>query len=1453
MHKTKLGILFSTSLALILSMITFGDSLHEPEVINAMPAYSYTNSPTNEPKYYQTSTFTGIGSYSQKTATYDRINVESVWSSYRGEKIKVGIIDTGCNLSHDDLNGATISNKSYDVYSNTVGTSKIGDTSGHGTQTASCIAAAINNIGGTGIAPNVELYVIRAVANDNSFPEAYLKSALEYCLKEHVDVINMSIQVYSSSFDYSYVDDMKGATYSGTITGGWTKSKLQTQINKCYQAGIPVIAAAGNYNTTVTSYPAANDHVISVGSTGLNSDTAKAGFSNYGDWIDVVAPGYILGPAANSNTDYVLTGGTSFSSPIVAGAVALYKSKYPSATPDEIEERLKDTCSDVDFSGSGSGQIDVAEFLNNGEGDAWVDATGITLNDAAVEPNDSIQLVPEFSPSNATRQTCYWTSSNTSVATVDVNGVVTGKAVGDATITATSIDGGFTDACRITVGNNIPVQSITISPKTLSLEPGETYTVTATLDPINASDQDYMFESDDEDIATVDVVTGEVTAKAVGTCNIIVHSDYDYDIIDTCSLTVTSSIVSNYYKNITAVDSSGLSAQLHNLMFDTHTYFSSYTDCKTPSIVYQLEPGSNSNYVLDFYTQKDIAKTWGFGNVGTWNREHVWCQSLSKKGNTDTQLYGESGAGSDLHHLRPTESTLNSARNNSPYGVVSSHSSSIEKYSKTTSGATAYLGGWKTGDVFEPLDTVKGDVARIVMYVYTHYATGAGGSTPSGKSSYVGDIRLNRIMQPSTDADAKALLLQWHKADPVDDKERVRNEAAFNIQGNRNPYIDHPEYADIVFGDGTEVVPVTGVSLNKPSTSLYIGQTETLTATVSPNNATNKNVNWSSNNNAVATVDSSGKITAVSEGTATISVKTIDGNYSKSCTVTIKPIAVTGVTLNKSSTSIQVGKYETLTATVSPSGATHKDVTWSSDNNSVATVDQNGKVTAVSVGNATITVTTTDGNYTDRCNVTVTPVLVTSVSVKGNKSSMSVGETFKFNVSVTPSSATDTSVTWYSTNTNVLTVDQTGLVTAVAHGTAEIYAVANDTSQTESNHKSITVNAVLQSISFSGLKTAVEFLSNNGLYIPTVYANYNDSTSVDITNELKTGSSISVDTSVVGNHHIIAKYSTFTVESDVFVTNSGAEQKTETIEGSTTKTTISTKTFYSNGTTKVGNDIFEINSSSTKFESCNSEKGQQIGTAAEPAKTLTIAKRNKLTVSRVVVNASGANNIVGTLKVRAGSTYFTYRGTLSQVNSATASVAAVGDNYVNLTNVATDYVFEGTGKGDVVAEYEQTSSVGLYFKSFEVTTQTTQVQSFDGREQAESWATYFINTTRGSNGPCLKSNETEKIKGLKAIWNDMKTEYDAMEDDGKNAFCDQTTSTLVAECLKHYRYIVDTYGSSGLEDFVVDSSGDHPVLNSSQRLFQHIVTGSTITIAIISVVGIAAIAIYIAYKRKKHI
>ena len=232
-------------------------------------------------------------------------------------------------------------------------------------------------------------------------------------------------------------------------------------------------------------------------------------------------------------------------------------------------------------------------------------------------------------------------------------------------------------------------------------------------------------------------------------------------------------------------------------------------------------------------------------------------------------------------------------------------------------------------------------------------------------------------------------------------------------------------------------ITVSSIKLNQTSATLNVGETIDLTATVSPENATDKTVTWSSSDSGVATV-SDGKVTAVSVGLSTITARC--GNVKSECAVTVSPIEVTSVTLDQTSVTLTAGETVRLTATVSPDNATDKTITWTSSNTSFATV-KNGEVTAVAVGSATVTAKC--GKVKAECTITVKAIDVISVTLNKSSVTLSAGETVQLSVTVSPDNATNKTVTWNSSNTNVATVSN-GNVTALAAGSATITAIADN-------------------------------------------------------------------------------------------------------------------------------------------------------------------------------------------------------------------------------------------------------------------------------------------------------------------------------------------------------------------------------------------------------------------------
>ena len=245
-----------------------------------------------------------------------------------------------------------------------------------------------------------------------------------------------------------------------------------------------------------------------------------------------------------------------------------------------------------------------------------------------------------------------------------------------------------------------------------------------------------------------------------------------------------------------------------------------------------------------------------------------------------------------------------------------------------------------------------------------------------------------------------------------------------------------------------KVIPVTSITIEPTTIEMITGDKVDISATVLPENATDKSVSWTTSNAGVATVDN-GKVTAVAAGTAVIVASTSNGNEA-SCKVTVNDpaIPVENVSLDRTSLELTEGEAAVLTATVFPENATDKSVTWTTSDAGIAAVE-NGTVTAVAAGTAVIVVSTSNGKVAS-CMVTVKEptIFAQIISLDMNSLELTEGETAVLNATVFPENTTDKTVSWATSNAGVATVEN-GTVTAVAAGNAEItVATSNGLSAT---------------------------------------------------------------------------------------------------------------------------------------------------------------------------------------------------------------------------------------------------------------------------------------------------------------------------------------------------------------------------------------------------------------------
>jgi len=238
-------------------------------------------------------------------------------------------------------------------------------------------------------------------------------------------------------------------------------------------------------------------------------------------------------------------------------------------------------------------------------------------------------------------------------------------------------------------------------------------------------------------------------------------------------------------------------------------------------------------------------------------------------------------------------------------------------------------------------------------------------------------------------------------------------------------------------------VLVTDVKLYKTEVTLVlIGDTETLTAKVLPENATNKKISWTSADETIASVDSLGLVTAKGEGQCKITVTTDDFGYTAECVITVPEqplvvIDVTGLRLEESELMLNIGEKKQLNLIVEPENATNKNVTWTTLDYKIATVDKNGVLTANAQGETLVYVTTFNGAIREYCKIVVSAP-VTSVSFRIKNVEIIVGEKQMVTATVFPLDALNRNVAWSSSDGGVAEVEGNGLVFAKSVGTAVI-------------------------------------------------------------------------------------------------------------------------------------------------------------------------------------------------------------------------------------------------------------------------------------------------------------------------------------------------------------------------------------------------------------------------------
>ncbi len=493
----------------------------------------------------------------------------------------------------------------------------------------------------------------------------------------------------------------------------------------------------------------------------------------------------------------------------------------------------------------------------------------------------------------------------------------------------------------------IPVESVEINGGDIIVNMGEEPPViNVTVRPDDATIKDIIYESDNENVVKVDE-KGKITAIGEGTATITVYSKDDHTKSDTITITVKNPVTD----------------------IETDRNIITLNKSDTDKINVSVKPDNATNKLLDFSSDnEDVVTVDNLGNIV----------------------------------------------------AVGEGTATITVKSKDNPAITETV-----------VITVKIPVTEI---------TAADDFTVN-----LGDTK-NVEAKTNNDATNKELIYESSNPDVV----KVDSEGNIVAVGEGSSTItitskDNPEITETV--TVTVKIPAEDIIIEKTDYKLNIGETENISAVIKPDNTTNKGLTYESNNKNIVIVDSDGKITAVGEGTTTITITSEDNpSVTRDVTVTVT-IPVDDVIIAEDNLELEIGDTETLTTIITPENATNKDVSYKSSDESIVIVDENGKITAIGEGVAKITVTLNDdSSKTDVVTVSVKKPHVNVDKVEADRSEIEIeiGETDKITATITPDNATVKDVVFESDDESIVIVDENGNITAVGEGTATIIVKSKD-------------------------------------------------------------------------------------------------------------------------------------------------------------------------------------------------------------------------------------------------------------------------------------------------------------------------------------------------------------------------------------------------------------------------
>ncbi|MGN0443910.1 MAG: Ig domain-containing protein [Acutalibacteraceae bacterium] len=634
---------------------------------------------------------------------------------------------------------------------------------------------------------------------------------------------------------------------------------------------------------------------------------------------------------------------------------------------------------------------------------------------------------PIYTPEYASNKDVKWTTSDSSVASISTNGVLTAAGPGTAIISVKSKDGGYEATCKVHVIQPVSGVSLNKSKYTLTIGVKGSVKLSATVSPAKATTKSVSWKSSNTKVATVSS-SGIVTAKGPGTATITcTTTDGGYKA--TCKITVRQPV--------------------KGIKFSSSKITCYVGQKKSLSVVFTPSNASNKGV-----TYKISDKT-----LGTISEKGVL--TAKKKGTCTITAVSDDGkhkatctlkvvAKVDVQKVNITKSSVTVTKGKTKQLNISftPDNASVKDVKWTSSdksiatvNSKGVVTGKKGGTVTikcQSLDTGVYDKCKVTVYEHVEAITlsATSATVVAGKTKI-----LTAEVSPATASDQS---VKWSSSN----KEVATVSSSGKItalKGGSCKIVARSKDNSSVYAvcKLTVLQPPTKITLSETDIEITRGDKAVLVATVKPKDCFDSTLKWKSSNSSVAKVDSKGVITGVTAGKAVITCSsTVDPSIKRTCNVTVfQP--VTGVKLSAEKLTLTTGRTKTLIATVLPSKASNKKVTFKTSDRDVVKVSSKGVIEAVGPGKATVTVRTEDGFYTAKCVVTVVEPVV-SVKLDYSSTSIALGKTKVLTATVSPKNATNKEVSWRSSNPLVARVTQSGVVTALAEGTAVITCTTAD-------------------------------------------------------------------------------------------------------------------------------------------------------------------------------------------------------------------------------------------------------------------------------------------------------------------------------------------------------------------------------------------------------------------------